>query len=258
MHTAPLSLLFMLTVFLRGLRGPATLPYAKGLRSTSVGHSCKGYIFLEGEQEELKNIANLVTIFNTGPSLIPLEQHVALLLPHVMSPCQIEEGQWIQRKSGDEFLFAEETYCASLIMKNITTHSVITVAHAPINLLPFIRASCVCNNPSFAPWAHRFAQDNIRLQQQVRVESGEQKGIIGQPRIITYGVATIVPENEGDIPLFNVSLRALSLQYVLGNNVKDRWSDSHGMVVKINEDQNILVYIDKDSLYEGNGWGRVI
>ncbi|KAF8264671.1 hypothetical protein EI94DRAFT_1805484 [Lactarius quietus] len=269
------------------------------LVSTFARLGIPGYIFLEGD-------------------LIPLEQRVALLLPHVPSPCQIEEGQWvqclfglyrddigfvcghnphsdldlliafvpripepsaqstkrkklarpdartwtlpeveavwgpswIQRKSGDEFLFAEEMYCAGLIMKNLTTHSVVTVAHAPINLLPFIRASCVRNNPSFTPWAHRFAQDNIRPQQRVRVKSGEQKGIIGRPRIITYGVATIVPENEGDIPPFDVSLRALSLQYVLGDNVKDRWSDSHGMVVKIDEDRNILVYIDKDSLYE--------
>ncbi|KAF8261667.1 hypothetical protein EI94DRAFT_1809926 [Lactarius quietus] len=247
-----------------------------------------GYIFLEGEREELKKvIANFVTIFNTGPSLIPLEERVALLLPHVPTPCQIEEGQWvrclfglyrddivfvcrhnphsdldllvtfvpripdplarieavwgplqIQRKSGDEFLFAEETYCAGLIMKNITTHSVVTVANAPNDLLPFIRASF----------------DNICLQQRVRVESGEQKGIIGQPRIITYGVATIVPENEGDITLFDVPLHALSLQYVLGNNVKDRWSNSHGMVVKIDEDLNILVYINKNLSYEEGDW----
>jgi hypothetical protein len=55
-----------------------------------------GYVFLEGEREELRNVmVDLVTIFNTEPRLIPLEQRVALLLPHVPSSHLIEEGQWV-------------------------------------------------------------------------------------------------------------------------------------------------------------------
>jgi hypothetical protein len=279
-----------------------------------------GYIFLEGERVELREVMrNLVTIFNnTEPRLIPLEQRIALLLPRLPSSRLVEEGQWVrclhglyrddigfvcehnlqsdldalvafvaripepsyrstkrkrvarpvarpwssleveaawgssqvQKKPEGEFLFRHERYCSGLIMKRVTSQSIVTVTHTPNDILPFIRASCIRMIPSFTPWAHRFAQGNIRPQQRVRIESGEQKGLIGRPYTITNSVATVVPESDEDTPLVDIPLRVLSPLYLLGDSVKDRWSASHGLVVNINEDQNTLVYFEKESMIE--------
>ena len=262
-------------------------------------------------------MVDLVTIFNTNPRLIPLEQRIALLLPRVPSSHLIQEGQWVrclhglyrddigfvceynpqsdldtlvafvaripeplsrsakrkrverpvarlwsslevraawgssqvQMKQDGEFLFRHERYCSGLIMKRVSSLSIVAVAHPPNDMLPFIRAACIRDIPSFTPWAHRFAQYNIRPQQRVRIESGEQKGVIGRPYTITNSVATIVPESE-DTPLVDMPLRDLSPFYLLGDSVKDRWSASHGLVVNVNEDQKTLVYVEKDSMNE--------
>ena len=163
------------------------------------------------------------------------------------------EAAWgssqVQKRREGEFVFHHEMYCSGLIMKHVTSQSLVAVAHAPIDMLPFIRAACIREIPSFTPWAHRFAQDNIRPQQWVRIESGEQKGMIGRTYTITNSVATIVPEFE-DTPLVDIPLRDMSPLYRLGDSVKHRWSASHGLVVNINEDKKTLVYVEKNSMIE--------
>jgi hypothetical protein len=156
----------------------------------------------------------------------------------------------IQKKSGDEFVFRHEEYSGGLLMKHLSSESVIPAARAPIDISPFIRADCIRNTSSFAPWVHRFAQDNILPQQRVRVESGEQQGIIGRPFAINNSVATIVRESEEETPPFDISVRYLSPLYLPGDNVKARWSDSHGMVILVDDDQNRLVYVDVNSSKE--------
>lgn len=263
-------------------------------------------------------MVTLVSIVNTEPRLVPLEQRVALLSPRVPTSGLIKEGQWvrclhglyradigfvcghnphseldtvvafvaripepssrstkrkrvtrpvarpwtvpeieavwgysrIQALSAEEFVFRHERYCSGLIMKHISSRSIVAVAHAPNDISPFIRASCIRTLPSFASWVHRFVQDNIRPQQRVKIESGEQKGIIGRPFAIIDSVATIVAEAEDDTPPFDISLRSLSPHYVPGDSVKARWSDSHGMVILVDEDQNTLVYVERDSTNE--------
>ena len=156
----------------------------------------------------------------------------------------------VQKQREGAFIFHHEKYCSGLIMKRMTSQSIVAVAHAPTDILPFIRASCIRDIPSFAPWAHRYAQDNIRPQQLVKIQSGEQKGMIGRPYLINNSVATIIPESKDDTPLVNIPLRNLSPLYRLGDSIKDRWSASNGLVVNINEEQKTLVYVEKDSMNE--------
>jgi hypothetical protein len=133
---------------------------------------------------------------------------------------------------------------SSLIMKHISSESIISATCTPINVSPFIRANNICIISSLAPWVHCFSQDNIQQQQHIRVESREQEGIIGHPFTINNSVVTIVTESEEETPPFDISVHSLSPLYILGDNVKACWSDSHGMVILVNEDQNWLVYID--------------
>lgn len=156
----------------------------------------------------------------------------------------------VQKNSTEEFVFCLERYCSGLIMKHITSRSLATVANAPNDIRPFIRAKCIRNIPSFTPWARRFAQDNIQPQQRVRIETGEQKGVIGRPYTISNSVATIVLETEGNTLLIDTPLRSLAPLYVRGDGVKDRWSDSHGIVISTDEDHQTLVYVEKDSMNE--------
>ena len=157
---------------------------------------------------------------------------------------------WVQKKSAEEFIFRHKRYSSRLIMKHVSSQSIIVVTHTPNNLSSFIRASCIRNIPSFYPWVHQFIQDNIRPQQRVRIESGEQQGIISRPFAINNSVATIVAESEDDTPPFDVSLCQLLPHYVPGDNVKVHWSESRGMVVLVNEDQNTLIYLEENSRNE--------
>ena len=156
----------------------------------------------------------------------------------------------IQKKSPEEFVFRHERYSSGLIMKHVSSLSVVAETHTPNDLSPFIRASCIRSKPSFYPWVHRFVQDNIRPQQRVRIERGEQQGIIRRPFAINNSVATIVTESEDDTPPFDISLHYLSPHYVPGDYVKARWTDSRGMVVLVDEDQNTLLYVEENSKNE--------
>lgn len=193
------------------------------LASAFARDGIPGYIFIEGQRDEIMAVmVTLVSIVNTEPRLVPLEQRVALLSPRVPTSGLIKEGQWvrclhglyradigfvcghnphseldtvvafvaripepssrstkrkrvtrpvarpwtvpeieavwgysrIQALSAEEFVFRHERYCSGLIMKHISSRSIVAVAHAPNDISPFIRASCIHTLPSFASWVH--------------------------------------------------------------------------------------------------------
>ena len=207
-----------------------------------------GFVCDHNPESDLDTIVAFIPRIPEPSSWGPKRKRVAQPVVRTWSVPEIEAvwASQIQKKSTEEFVFCHKRYPSRLIMKHVSVHSVIAVTHTPNNLTPFIRASCIHNNLSFYPWVHRFVQDNIRPQQRVRIESGEQKGIIGQPFTINNSVATIVLETEDDIPPFDIALHSLSPHYAPGDYVKARWTDLHGMVILVDKDQNTLLYVEEN------------
>jgi hypothetical protein len=176
-------------------------------------------------------------------------------LPRPWSPVQVAT-EWgdakVQSISSEEFTFLGETYESGLIMKHFAPDNLVIVNSSPSNFKSFLAASSIRRRPSFAPWLHRFAQDSLQPHQRVRAESGDLAGLIGRPHEIINGVALISPESPlDDIPvMIEIPLRSLAPLYLRGDNVKDRWSDSFGIVMSVDEEHKTLVYVESDPIRE--------
>jgi hypothetical protein len=155
----------------------------------------------------------------------------------------------VQSIPPDKFIFRRETYDSGLIMKHLPPDCLVIVDCAPSNLKLFLAASCIREMSSFAPWIHRFAQDSLQPQQRIKVESGEQRELVGHVNEIIDSVAAIVPVSPfEDLPMPHVPLRFLAPHYLPGDHVKARWSDSCGIVMTVDDERKTLVYIEKGSV----------
>jgi hypothetical protein len=277
-----------------------------------------GCIFLEGNLSKVtRAVRNLGTavFVNVTLCLLPLEQCIALLLPHNLLSRPIKEGQWVccshklycndigfvcghdpfwdaettmalvpqipnkmprtakrkrvarpeprswsveqleaswgqaqvRRVSPEECIFRHQTYKSGLLSKQLPPVSLVNVDGMPDDLHPFLRATFICNNPSFAPWIHRFAQDRIQPGQWVKVEAGDHKGAIGKPIDVVDSVACVLLNDMGDGPTLQIELHALAPFYNRGHHVKSRWSESAGIVMSTDEVQNTVTYVERDS-----------
>ncbi|KAH9171227.1 hypothetical protein EDB89DRAFT_2179677 [Lactarius sanguifluus] len=173
-------------------------------------------------------------------------------LPRSWTSAQVA-AEWgparVQVTSPDVFKFQNDVYESGLVMKCYAPDSLVIVDGAPANLDMFMAAPCIRERSSFIPWIHRFAQDMIKERQRVIVESGEQKGVVGYVSEIVGTVATVVAASHvEDIcrpPAPHVLLRNLAPHYLPGDNVKDRWRDSDGMVQSVNDEWKTLVYVER-------------
>jgi hypothetical protein len=169
--------------------------------------------------------------------------------PRVWSAHQLET-MWgrsqVRRTSDDEYEFRRETYKSGLVVKHLSPAR-ITCANAPNDIGPFVRAPYTYKLPSFAPLIHQFAQDTIKVGQRVRVEIGEQQGLVGFPIDIEDGVAAVVKQSGDESPPLLIPLRSLSPVYDLGDHVKHRWVESHGIVVSVDGVSKTLSFVEKDS-----------
>jgi hypothetical protein len=170
--------------------------------------------------------------------------------PRSWSVQQLEEswGQAQVRKvSRDEYIFRRERYQSGLVIKQFSPASLANVDGAPDDLLPFLRAPFILNNPSFAPWIHRVAQDTIQPGQWVKVEAGDHKGAIGKPVDVVDTVASVILTDTGDGPMLQIPLRALAPFYDRGHHIKTRWSESSGIVTSIDEVLKTVTYVERVS-----------
>jgi Early transcription elongation factor of RNA pol II, NGN section len=157
----------------------------------------------------------------------------------------------VQSVSPDKFIFRRETYESRLIMKHLPPNNLVVVDSPPNNFKLFFAASCIREMPSFTPWIHHFVQDSLQPQQRIKVESGEQAGLVGQISEIIDSVAAIVPVPPlDDLPMPHIPLRHLAPHYLPGDHVKVRWSDSCGIVMSVDGGCKTLVYVEKDSVME--------
>ena len=143
----------------------------------------------------------------------------------------------VRRISTDEYEFGHETYRSGLVFKHLPPASVVVV-DAPTDIGPFAEAPYIGALPFRDSLARRYAQHSITVGQWVRVISGEQRSLVGQPSIITDGVADLVPQDDG-VPPLQVPLEHLMPVYRPGDHVKYRWSDAHGIIISV--DENDLV-----------------
>ncbi|KAH9025740.1 hypothetical protein EDB85DRAFT_2149581 [Lactarius pseudohatsudake] len=153
----------------------------------------------------------------------------------------------VQRTSSDEYIFGREKYRSGLIVKQFSPTSLVNVESRSDDLLPFLRAMFICNTPSFAPWIHRSAQDAIKPSQLVKVDSGDHRGVIGKPLDVRDSVAYLSLNFTGDSPTLQIPLCTLAPFYDRGHHIKNRWSESSGIVTLIDEDGKTLTYIKRGS-----------
>ncbi|KAN0123677.1 hypothetical protein V8E53_015899 [Lactarius tabidus] len=166
--------------------------------------------------------------------------------PRIWSATQIaaEWGTGTKEDSEGRFTFRGNSFRSGLAVKLITSSSLDIVDRAP-DLTPFLNAPFLMDHDDFRPWLHRFTQDNIKVDQRIRIESGESQGLIGYTTYIQDDTATIVVQTgttHSDISILTL-LRNLSLCYRPGDVVKHRWSDSTGIVTTVDEQQDSLTFV---------------
>ena len=154
----------------------------------------------------------------------------------------------VRRVSAEEYDFRCERYISGLIMKQIPSTCLVNVQESPPDIGPFISLTYIRDNPLFAPWVHRFAQDTIRPAYKVKVETGDHQGAIGQVFDTTDSLATLILDTTEDGPMLLLPLRMLSPYYAAGDSVRNRWSESCGMVISVNEDHSTLTYVETNSI----------
>ncbi|KAH9162307.1 hypothetical protein EDB89DRAFT_2079838 [Lactarius sanguifluus] len=178
------------------------------------------------------------------------QKKVARPEPRIWSSQQLEVS-WgtskVQRTSSEEYIFGREKFRSGLIVKQFSPASLANVDSAPDDLRPFLRATFIRSVPSFTPLIHRFAQDAIKPGQWVKVESGDHRGVIGKPLDVRDSVAYLSLIFAGDSPTLQIPLRALAPLYDRGHHIKNRWSESSGIVTSVDEDRKTLTYVERDS-----------
>ncbi|KAF8267702.1 hypothetical protein EI94DRAFT_1801345 [Lactarius quietus] len=133
-------------------------------------------------------------------------------------------------KDEEEYEFLGEMYKSGLVLKHLPTTSVALLASAPSDI------------------------DSIKVGQRVKVLSGEQQGIVGHPKDISNGVATVVLQTDNqDTPPLLISLRELTLVYLPGDHVKSRYFDSKGIVSSVDETNSTVTMVERNTNAERRG-----
>ncbi|KAF8263266.1 hypothetical protein EI94DRAFT_1704129 [Lactarius quietus] len=187
--------------------------------------------------------------------LVPPEQHATLLSPQNPLSQPICEGKWVQ----------------CLHRHNGHSNNEVIVTFIP--QIPKKASRSKCKRPAHPEqqkWAmgqfkvmwgnkvHSISEDeentnSIKVRQWVKVLSSEQQGIVGHPKDISNGVATVVLQMDNqDTPPLIISLCELTLVYVPGNHVKYRYFDSKGIVLLVDETNSMVTLVERDTNTEYN------
>ena len=152
----------------------------------------------------------------------------------------------VRRISDDEYEFGGDVYKSGLVMKRLSPAS-LAVANAPHDISGFAAATCIAHSPFFSAMTRQSAQESIKVGQRVRVISGEQQGWVGYPVDITDGIAVLVRNTDDNTPLLQTPLTCLLPAYRLGDHVKFRWGDSHGIVTSVDEIHEKVSFVERDT-----------
>ena len=101
---------------------------------------------------------------------------------------------------------------------------------------------------------HRAVQQSIKVRQRVRVVSREQQGWVGCPVDITDDLAVLIWNTDDDTPALQVPLKYLLPVYRPGDHVKFRWGDLHGIMMSVDETNEKVSFVERDSHREVSGY----
>jgi len=170
--------------------------------------------------------------------------------PHLWTATELTE-QYGQRKvkvlAPDKFLFRKCVYEDGLVVELMPLSYLRVLKQSPQNIMPFVQSAMIRSHPPFYPCLKRFVQDSTQVGDRIRMISGEHAGIIGQTERIQdnfVDVATQSPEQHSRL-IIRVSLYDLIPHFLPGDNVKNRWSDSFGMVVAVDHEEQKVIFLDR-------------
>jgi hypothetical protein len=149
----------------------------------------------------------------------------------------------------NKFIFRGSTYEDGLAMEHIPLSYLRVLEHSQ-NILPFVQSAMIRSHPAFYPCLRRFVQDSTQVGDRVLVVSGGQTGVIGRTETIQDHIADVVAESPEQGLVIRVALRDLIPHFLPGDNVKDRWSDSFGMVITIDHEGQKVAYMDREASAE--------
>jgi hypothetical protein len=151
----------------------------------------------------------------------------------------------------NKFIFGGCTYEDGLAMEQTSLSYLRALEHSPQNILPFVQSAMIRSHPAFSPCLRRFVQDSTQVGDRILVSSGEQTGIIGHVEAIQDHIADVVAERaEHSGLVIRVALRDLIPHFLPGDNVKNRWSDSFGMVISIDHEGQKVTFLDREASAE--------
>ena len=154
-------------------------------------------------------------------------------------------GDKVWKVSDEEYELKNETYKSGLHIQHLPPTSV-AIADAPLHIDQFLSSQYLSTLPFYSTVAFQFAQDTIKVGDQVKVIDGKQQGLVGHPIDVSDGMATIVLQTMDDTTLLLISLHTLTQVYSPGNHVKYRHLDTQDIVSTICEDRT-LTFMDNDT-----------
>jgi hypothetical protein len=172
--------------------------------------------------------------------------------PHVWTAAELAQ-QYGRRKvkvlGRNKFVFGGSVYEDGLVMEHIPSSYLRVLEHSPQNITPFTQSAMVRSHHPFYSCLKRFVQNSTQVGDRVMVVSGEHAGIIGCAQSIQDGVAEVVTQSpvQHSGLIIHVTLRDIIPHFLPGDNVKDRWSDSFGMVVAIDHDGQKVTFLDREA-----------
>jgi hypothetical protein len=175
--------------------------------------------------------------------------------PHVWTAAELIQQYGsgkVKVLGSNKFLFGGSTYEDGLVKEHIPLSYLRALEHSPQNITPFVQSNMIRSHSPFHLCLKHFAQDSTQVGDRILVVSGEHAGIIGRTESIQDHIADVVtesPEQHSGL-IIRVTLRDLIPHFLPGDNVKDRWSDSFGMVTTVDHDGQKVAFLDREASAE--------
>ncbi|KAF8268029.1 hypothetical protein EI94DRAFT_1700548 [Lactarius quietus] len=175
--------------------------------------------------------------------------------PHVWTAAELIQQYGngkVKVLGSNKFVFGGSMYEDGLVMEHVPLSYLHALEHSPQNITPFVQSNMIRSHSPFHPCLKHFAQDSTQVGNRILVVSGEHTGIIGCTETIQDHIMDVVvesPEQHSGL-IIRVTLRNLIPHFLPGDNVKNRWSDSFGMVTTINHDRQKVAFLDREASAE--------
>ncbi|KAF8263029.1 hypothetical protein EI94DRAFT_1879950 [Lactarius quietus] len=177
--------------------------------------------------------------------------------PHVWTAAELIQQYGngkVKVLGSNKFVFGGSTYEDGLVMEHVPLSYLHALEHSPQNITPFMQSNMIRSHSPFHPCLKHFAQDSTQVGDRILVVSGEHTGIIGRTETIQDHITDMVvesPEQHSGL-IIHVTLHNLIPHFLPGDNVKDRWSDSFGMVTTIDHNGQKVAFLDREASAEIN------